>query len=362
MSSIANLLRNAFEVRRAHGIGLVRQCGEILRLSRERGRLGPAEYYDYRVFLDALPYAAKREFLGWRGEAQLEFLNQRAWHALANDKLAFSAAMAGVGIPLARTVAIFHEARRYFGNVPCYGDNAELADFLRTNPIWPLFAKPVQGTYGRGTALIEGYDSKDDALVLAHEAPRQVDDYVGRLQNPGRLGFLFQEVLAPHPALRAVCGERLSSVRVVTIYPQTGAKVHRAIWKIPVGRNITDNFEHGRSGNLLAAVDLDTGIALAAVAGIGRDRRVVERHPDTGAMLEGVALPEWSVVKDLALRGTRSMPGLRFQNWDISFARDGPTVLEVNLYGAGGTDLSQMASGKGLLDAEFVELIRHSSP
>ena len=63
---------------------------------------------------------------------------------------------------------------------------------------------------------------------------------------------------------------------------------------------------------------------------------------------------------DLALRGTRALPGLRFQHWDISFARDGPTVLEVNLCGAGGTDLSQTSSGKGLLDDSLMRLLREA--
>ena len=362
MSSATNLVRSALHVRRVHRVGLVRQLSEILRLSREPGRIGPAEYYDYRVFLDSLPYSAKREFLGWRGEKRLEFLNQRGWHSLANDKVAFSGAMAGLGIPLPRTVALFHEQRRHFGDVPCYGDTASLANFLRTNRAWPLFAKPVQGAYGKGTALIEGYDARNDSLVLAHEAPRPVEDYVAHLQNPGRLGFLFQEVLAPHPALEPICGKRLSSVRAMTVYPASGAALHRVIWKIPVGSNITDNYQHGVTGNLIAAVDPETGIAGAPVLGIGLDCHVVERHPDTNAMLRGFALPQWDVLKDVVLRGTRALPGLRWQHWDIAFARDGPTVLEVNLYAGGGTDIAQVSHGKGLLDETLSRLVRDTPP
>lgn len=362
MSSIGSLLRNALEVRRTHGVGLLRQGIDIFRLSREPGRIGPAEYYDYRIFLDSLPYAEKREFLGWRGEPRLEFLNQIGWHALANDKLAFSAAMAGVGIPLPRTVAIFHEKRRYFDGIPCFADTAALAQFLRENGEWPLFAKPVQGAYGKGTALIEGYDKGGDALILAHEAPRPVDTYVRQLQNPGRLGFIFQQVLAPHPALVQVCGMRLSSVRAMTVYPESGARIHRVIWKIPVGANITDNYQHGAAGNLIAAVDPETGVSTHAVLGIGLDCRTVERHPDTGFPLAGFALPEWDRLKEIALRGTRALPGLRWQHWDIAFARDGPTALEVNLYAGGGTDVSQVSHGRGLLDGELSALVRDSPP
>ncbi len=86
-----------------------------------------------------------------------------------------------------------------------------------------------------------------------------------------------------------------------------------------------------------------------AVLGISLDCRIVDRHPDTGFPLAGFALPEWERLKEIALCGTRALPGLRWQHWDIAFARDGPTALEVNLYAGGGTDVSQVSHGKGLL-------------
>ena len=134
------------------------------------------------------------------------------------------------------------------------------------------------------------------------------------------------------------------------------------IWKIPVGRNITDNYQHGVAGNLIAAVDPESGIAAQPVLGIGLDCHVVERHPDTNAMLGGFALPQWDVLKEVVLRGTRAFPGLRWQHWDIAFARDGPTALEVNLYAGGGTDIAQVSHGKGLLDDTLSRLVRDSPP
>ena len=35
--------------------------------------------------------------------------------------------------------------------------------------------------------------------------------------------------------------------------------IYRAVWKVPRRFNIIDNFESGTLGNLLAAVDIDTG-------------------------------------------------------------------------------------------------------
>ena len=105
-----------------------------------------------------------------------------------------------------------------------------------------------------------------------------------------------------------------------------------------------------------------TGVSNHAVLGFGLGIRVVERHPDTGAALAGVALPQWDVLREVVLRGTRALPGLRWQHWDIAFARNGPTALEVNLYAGGGTDISQVSSGTGLLDEQLEGLIRESRP
>ena len=261
-------------------------------------------------FSTRFPTRAKRKFLGWRGERRLEVLNQRAWHALANDKLAFSAAMAG-----ARHTAAAH--RR---------DLPRAAAILRGSAVL------------RRRRGARGFPALERRMAVVRKAGagrlRQGNGAAGRLRraaatgwcsrtsaSPGRrlrrasaqsraAGVPVPGGAAPHPALAPICGKRLSSVRVMTLYPDSGARIHRVIWKIPVGTNITDNYQHGAAGNLIAAVDPETGVSKHAVLGIGLDRRVVERHPDTGAALRGVALPQWEALKDVVLRGTRVAAGI----------------------------------------------------
>ena len=70
-------------------------------------------------------------------------------------------------------------------------------------------------------------------------------------------GYLFQEMLAPHPALAALIGRRVSTVRLIILLEDDTPAILHALWKIPVGDHPADNF--WRPGNLLAALAAEDG-------------------------------------------------------------------------------------------------------
>ena len=56
-------------------------------------------------------------------------------------------------------------------------------------------------------------------------------------------------------ALVALAGDRVSGIRVGVALGKGSPEFYRAVLKVNRGDRITDNFDHGRSGNLLADVD-----------------------------------------------------------------------------------------------------------
>jgi hypothetical protein len=66
--------------------------------------------------------------------------------------------------------------------------------------------------------------------------------------------------------------------------------------------------------------------------------------------LKTLSVPDWQQVLDFTFRAALTLPKLRFQQWDIALSDDGPLVLEVNLFGTGGCDLTQLLFRKGLWD------------
>ena len=55
-----------------------------------------------------------------------------------------------------------------------------------------------------------------------------------------------------------------------------------------------------------------------------------KEHPETGASVEGVAVPFWSDTKKMVLRVARNFPEVVFCGWDVCVCPDGPRIIEAN--------------------------------
>ena len=142
--------------------------------------------------------------------------------------------------------------------------------------------------------------------------------------------LLVQEQVVQHPELARIYPGSLNTVRVLAVrLPQHGpvlaAAVHR--WGV-TGTGPVDNIS---SGGLCSRVDLATG-RLAPAVGRARARRRVEfdQHPDTGAQITGVFVPEWEAVRDLTLALMDAFPELAHVGWDLAVSDRGVKVIEGN--------------------------------
>jgi Sugar-transfer associated ATP-grasp len=95
---------------------------------------------------------------------------------------------------------------------------------------------------------------------------------------------------------------------------------------------------------------------MSVVQGTGADMAINVPHPDTGRPITGAAIPDWATLKMLVELAARLLPGIRAQSWDIALTDEGPMPLEVNF--GGDLNLTQLASGKGVLDDTYREHLR----
>jgi hypothetical protein len=337
---------------------ILAQLCEIVQLRLSSGKLGATSYYDYRLFEDrSLTRQQKKEFIDGRIEQKLyRKLNSEAWHAFADDKLVFYSIMRGVGLPHPRIYGIYHFPGRFFEGVPCLSNASELARFLRREIPYPFFSKPVSSSSGRGAAGIVALDSSRDRLLLTDGNETTVDQYVAGLSTAARHGQIFQEYLEPHPVIAEICGVCLSTVRLVVLLCTDGPALLRAFWRIPVGRNMTDNIlGDGRSGNLYAHLDLNTGSVLNAKRWIGFDQTEIDLHPDSCKTLTGFAIPNWKETLELCAKAASLLPGLRLQSWDIAICPRGPVIVEVNAHG--NLPFLQHVNRKGMYEKWFREAV-----
>jgi hypothetical protein len=364
LKKVPALMAAARDARRRTGKGVLTQLVEMHRLRRGYGALAPFDYYAYHVFDDVkYPGATKCDVVSWDVRV-LARLNNPRWRELADDKLLLYALLASFDIPVPPLVGVYEPRGRLFGKVPCMTGKADTESFLRTLDR-PVFGKPLRGMLGRGASSIERYDPATDELILAFDQRIAVCRYVEAYVLPATRGYLFQDRVASHPELVPITGHTVSTLRMVVLNGISGPTLFRAVWKMAIGNQITDNYLRGVAGNLKAWIDVKDGQVVAAFHGRGSRTgpspyspeslgRYVECHPHTGRQIVGILVPFWNEAVELVMRAARHLPGMRYQSWDVALGDRGPTIFELN---AGGMP-QQLPGFPGMGDDTLRRFIR----
>lgn len=209
----------------------------------------------------------------------------------------------------------------------------DVLEYFRHENDLALILKPSADTRGSGVRFLRlrggiGYDMNGHPIDV-EEWDSQIDGY---LKNQC---YLVQTFLPPDPVMASLgSGRALGTIRVMTSYLQGRFAIHFALARIPCGENIQDNFIGGRSENLIASVDAETGV-LGAAYGRRRDPNSFSlerfaRNPDTGNPIEGVTVPRWPEVLQLLRHGASSFAALPFLGWDIGLTPEAAFVVEAN--------------------------------
>lgn len=352
--NLSLLLDRSREAKRLTGKSIITQIREIMRLRKGDGRVGVSEYFDYGLFNDqGNDEISKHAFVGWNGETNInDHFNKSEWAVLSLDKIIFYTFLEGAGIPYPKVEAILSTNNRFLKGVPTFSTTESFAEYLRSEANYPLFAKPSHGNFGRGSFLLSKYDQATDSIIFSDGSSEEVLVFSNSLETKLSGGYIFQQVFNPPSFLEDLCGPRSSTVRIVVVISKDGPKLLSAVWKIPTGNNVIDNFQHGRTGNLVSSVDVNTG-EVKRVIGQGEDREFIEvtQHPDTAQPLIPLTLPDWPEIEDLCFKAAQIMPGIRLLHFDIALSEAGPLLLEINY--RGNMDLHQHASGKGFLSNDL---------
>ncbi len=290
----------------------------------------------------------RRNVVGQRRNLEISItVNWRLdWWGFFDSKLASCNYLAAFGFPVISNLTIYCENVTTARSAQVLSDKEALRHFLQRADHYPLFGKPANGTQSLGSLALRRHRPDDDGVETFDGRLIRLDELSAELEKHYSNGYLFQRLIAPHNAIRAVCGERLATVRVLTL--RTGSEapqVLRACWKIPVGSNVADNY--WRKGNLLAKLDKNTGEVKRVISGTGVDLAAHSNHPDTGANLIGFQLPHWDRVVSTALDAARVMEQAPLIGWDIAVLDEGPVIVEMNE--RPDFILPQLADGRGIL-------------
>ncbi|MEA3538807.1 MAG: sugar-transfer associated ATP-grasp domain-containing protein [Pseudomonadota bacterium] len=347
--SLTDLFRNTHIAKKQTGKSQLAQIKEIIRCRRGPGKVSAKEYFDYRLF--ELNPSQHHTFAGVWAKGVVYQAQDPQWCGIGNDKLLAYAFLKTFGLPIPVTKAVY-ESRRYYPGVALISTVEDMEDWLRQKDNYPFFSKPSAGAFGMGSCCGVSWNEKTDSIVTVTGEEIPVKTFALDNWNKHLGGLIFQDVIEPDPALVRLFGRRVATARIITMAAEGETRVHRAAFRIPVGKNFTDNFNLGTGGNGFAEIDIETGTLGDMYEGLGLTLRRTQTHLDTGERITGFQLPHWNEALDIVKLGQQALFGLPILGWDIAFTVNGPVVVEFNTHP--GYALLQ-ATGRGLMDDVFLQ-------
>lgn len=217
-----------------------------------------------------------------------------------------------------------------------------------------IIAKPSYRSKGQG---VERFVRDGDHW---RNGDRQWDatGLAAHLRRVWRQGGVIQTRLPTHGALDLLSPGALPTLRIVTCLDERGAPeiCDMALRLSAGGPRPVDNFN---AGNLVLAVDANGRCGPGWRSGGKRPPSRHSRHPATGAGIEGMMLPDQAAARTLAIRAhDRFRHGFTLIGWDIGLTAQGPVLIEGNWNP--GTDILQLANGRGVADTRLGALYRHA--
>lgn len=203
-----------------------------------------------------------------------------------------------------------------------------------------IVAKPVDAEQGKGFYKITS--SNGEFSVNGKSVTERELEQLQR--DPGYSNYMITEFVDQHEYSNQIFAETTNTIRVLTVMDSdTGEpQVIRPGHRFGTERSIpVDNFENG---GVIAPIDVESGtLGQLAVLDEEGKRQRRDNHPDSGAEITSVTIPDWEEVKSIILEGARSYPMARVIGWDIVITPEQPVILEAS--GQPGNIVPQIEEG-----------------
>jgi len=262
-------------------------------------------------------------------------LNPRRLYPRVDDKVLTKelALAAGMAVP------------ELYGVIRHQGEVRGFADMVAERESFVI--KPAHGSGGDGIIVVTGRSQrKRDAyrlasgmLVSESELMHHISNIVGGQYSLGGNPdtALLEYCVKFDPVFAELSYQGVPDVRVIVYrgYPAM------AMVRLPT--RASDGKANLHQGAVGAGVDMALGETLNGVL----DNDVVDEHPDTGALIAGLRIPQWDFILQSAARGYE-VTGLGYLGVDMVIDSDrGPLILEMNA--RPGLNI-QIANATGLAD------------
>ncbi|MBN2270957.1 MAG: alpha-L-glutamate ligase-like protein [Sedimentisphaerales bacterium] len=242
-------------------------------------------------------------------------LNARRLYGLVDDKIITKSLCAEIAVPVPQTYAVINRFGAFKALAATIGQRQEFV------------VKPAKGSGGRGILIIVGrnggkFRTANAETVSLDDLHYQISTTLSGLYSlggqPDRV--LVEQRIVPHLLFENLAVGGTPDIRIIVLCGEPVMAMLRLPTKASRGRA---NLHQGAAA---AGIDLDTGRTFGGVC----CNRAITVHPDTGAAIEGVSIPYWHRMLEIAGSVSRAVK-MGYIGVDIVLdVNHGPLLLEAN--------------------------------
>ncbi|MEM7097388.1 MAG: alpha-L-glutamate ligase-like protein [Pseudomonadota bacterium] len=264
------------------------------------------------------PFKLKRTGILGMNKRNVRYIsryNDRRFFPLVDNKLTTKVIAEEAGLAVPRLVSVIdtqHAVEQFKDSV------FDLNEFV---------AKPAQGSGGKGILVVtergpQGYKKASGDEISMADIRRHLTNTLSGLHSlGGRNDVAFiEELVRISPYFDQFSYEGVPDIRLIAFqgYPVMGM--------LRLATKSSDGKANLHQGAIGVGLDIATGRAIQAV----QHNSVVTHHPDSGAKLSGITIPNWIDLLNLAARCYEATH-LGYLGCDIVIDKDrGPLILELN--------------------------------
>lgn len=312
------LLSSFCRIKNYEGVHTLPAFFDFIKL-RVRYKLSVEEYLNYRFdkcgkeFRDTfLPYNKAEEY--WT------ILNPTKNAILARDKFVGHALFNSLNIPTSELYFAFDKETYSRENNLILHSKDQVVARIKELGITEFVAKPAaDSAHGMGVGVYRVSD-----FIEFGGTKLSISDLL-----KGKM-ILFESLIKQTEQIASINRSSVNTVRMMTaLYPNDEVKLMAAFIKIGRAGSCVDNA--GSGGNVDCAVDIETGELYNALQfNSWTDVQEIEKHPDSGAQLNGLVIDNWQEIKAKVLDMQGRIPYLKTIGWDVALTDEGPVIIEIN--------------------------------
>ena len=209
-----------------------------------------------------------------------------------------------------------------------YGKAEDVLEIIQSGPV---ALKSCVGGHGKGFYKIEARENDyyiNDKISGAND----IKELLSTLDN-----YILTEYAIPHKVFRNACGEgRFAVLRTVTVFDKDdGPQLTAAAIRLGTS---TSGIVSDYNGCIYCGVELATGELFKPLIRSGDEEGIligtpIKTHPDTGAEIEGIVVPNYDQLVRMAKDISSHLPMTPYLVMDIIPTDSGFSILEINSHG-----------------------------